>query len=905
MKANLPELERKLLSHWKGQNLYQKISDKTKGRPLFVLHDGPPYANGHLHMGHALNKILKDITMKYQRLWGKDCPFVPGWDCHGLPIEWKIEEAYKAKNLNKDQVEPLQFRKECREFAQKWVDIQKDEAQLLGAFGDWNNPYLTMHYRSEGQIVAELHKILMNGSLYKGLKPVQWSVVEKTALAEAEVEYHDKVSPSIYVRFPLPEPLQGIDNVSAVIWTTTPWTIPANRALSYGEDITYVIAQEDGNHPFLIAENRLNAFAAETGLKDVRILKNVSGKDLAGLKAWHPLHKVGYDFQVPFLAGSHVTTDQGTGLVHTAPSHGLDDFEVGRQYGLEVPNYVGNDGVYHAHTPLFAGIHIFKGNSVVIQALKEQDALAFETTLTHSYPHSWRSKAPLIYRATPQWFVSMDQTGLRQKALDEIEKVKWFPPQSKNRLKAMVKDRPDWCLSRQRSWGVPIAIFVSKATGEPLKDPKVNDRIVQLFQEHGTDIWYAWNNEKFLGPDYNPNDYEKTLDILDVWFESGASYAFVLEQRPELTFPADLYLEGSDQHRGWFQSSLLVSCATRNKAPYKAVMTHGFVVNDQGHKLSKSSGNALTVEEILEKHGADILRLLVAGTDTSEDLRLSTDSLKRQEEIYRKVRNTFRYLLGNLQDFQAKDCVSYDKLPDLEKWVLGRLFILQTQIVEGLNTYNYHILFGNLYNFCVNDLSAFYFDIRKDSLYCDSRSSPKYQAVLTVLHHVFQYLCLWLSPIISFTAEEAWQTRSPDESIFLQDMPSLPHEWHNAALAERWDVVRNVRRVVTGAIELERSQGHIKSSLEAQVLLFVEESSVFDVLKSFALEELMITSKLVLIHEKSEDGFTLTDGPAVRVKVSDAFGHKCERCWRILEEVGTIPETPTLCHRCADVVKNG
>ncbi len=903
MKANLPELEKRLLAYWQSIHLYQKISDKTKGRPQFILNDGPPYANGHLHMGHALNKILKDVVLKYQRLMGKDCPFIPVWDCHGLPIEWKIEEAYKAKNLNKDQLPILQFRQECRDFAQKWVDIQRAESQLLGVFGDWDHPCLTMDHEAEAQIVEELHKILINVCLYKGLKPVQWSVVEKTALAEAEVEYHDKVSPSIYVRFPLSTHLQGLKNVSAVIWTTTPWTLPGNRAIAYGEDIQYVIAQMDDRDPFFVAKDRVEDFAKEIGAKNVTVLKTLSGKDLSGLQAWHPLRENGYDFTVPLVPGSHVTTVQGTGLVHIAPSHGLEDFEVGKQRNLEIPNYVGEDGTYNAHTPSFAGTHIFKANPLIIEALKNQGALVWETTLTHSYPHSWRSKAPLIFRATPQWFISMEATHLRHKALTAIENVQWVPAQSKNRLTAMIKDRPDWCLSRQRAWGVPLAIFVSKETGEPLKDPAVNARICKLFAEHSSDIWYSADSSVFLGPDYDAQDYEKTMDILDVWFESGASYAFVLEKKPDLKFPADLYLEGSDQHRGWFQSSLLVSCATRDEAPYKAVMTHGFIVNEHGHKMSKSLGNAINVEDVLARHGADILRIVVLSSNYTEDLKISMDGIKRQEEVYRKIRNTLRYLLGNLQDFQEKDCLEYDQLPPLEQWVLGRLADLYREVQECTKTYNYHHLFVQLYNFCVIDLSAFYFDVRKDCLYCESRSSQKYQAVLTVLHYLFNYLCLWFSPILSFTMEEAWQTRHPNTTVFLEDMKAIPSQWHNEALAAQWDVLRNVRRVVTGAIELERNKGTIRSSLEAQATLFVTDSTVYDILSSLPLAELMIVSNIVLIPQEVQEGFMLADVPFLRVQVSLATGEKCERCWRILEEVGTLVPTPTLCCRCADAVK--
>lgn len=902
MKANLPELEKQLLAYWKRIDLYGKISTKTKGRPSFILHDGPPYANGHLHMGHALNKILKDIVLKYQRLIGNDCPFVPGWDCHGLPIEWKIEEAYKNEGKNKEQVSPLKFRQECREFAQKWVNIQKEEAQLLGALGDWKNPYLTMDFVAESIIVNEFHKMLMGGSVYKGLKPVQWSVIEKTALAEAEVEYRDKVSPSIYVAFPLEKSLKNIEDVGAVIWTTTPWTLPANRAIAYGEDVAYVIAQAKGHNPLLVASDRLESLIQEIGLKEVAVMARLSGKELEGMKALHPLHGLGYDFTVPLLPAAHVTIDQGTGLVHTAPAHGVEDFLLGQEYNLEVANFVGEDGTYNTHTPLLAGFHIFKANPLVIEHLRAQGNLLFETTIKHSYPHSWRSKAPLIYRATPQWFVSMEATSLREKALKALESVQWVPAHSKNRLKSMIQDRPDWCLSRQRSWGVPIAAFICKKTGAPLKDEQVNERIRAAFKEHGSDIWYEWGSEKFLGPNYEAKDYEKTLDILDVWFESGVSYAYVLENRPGLHFPADLYLEGSDQHRGWFQSSLLTACDTRHHPPYKTLMTHGFVVNEQGHKLSKSAGNALDIQTILQKHGADILRLLVMGSDYSEDVKVGPDIIKRQEEQYRKIRNTLRYLLGNLQDFGPENFQPYEKLPELEQWVLAKLFETHGKIKTYTQSFNLHAIFVHLYNFCVTDLSAFYFDIRKDSLYCDDRRTQKAQSVLTVLYHLFHHLCVWFAPILSFTAEEAWQTRNPNSSVHLEDMPMPLSIWSNTTLLGKWDVVREVRRVVTGALEKERTQGNIGSGLEAHANILVTDENLFQTLQGLPLEELMITSKATLQQKVTTDGFSLIDVPNIYVHIVPALGKKCERCWRVLEEVGHIHVAPTLCQRCVDAV---
>jgi isoleucyl-tRNA synthetase len=892
MRANLNELEKTLLKFWKEIDLYEKLKKNSQQKSPFILHDGPPYANGHLHIGHALNKTLKDMTMKYQRMSGKYVPFIPGWDCHGLPIEWKVEEHYRAKKMDKDQVPILEFRQECRDFAQKWVDIQAQEFQQLGVIGDWVHPYLTMDFESEACTVEELHKVLMNESLYRGLKPVQWSVVEKTALAEAEVEYHEKISNSIYVLFPLDSSDPKFKNVHAIIWTTTPWSLPSNRAIAYNLDLEYVIFETKGWPPLLCAKALLKKVVEAASLEDVKVLFTCPGTELQNLVARHPWEGAGYDFPVPFLAGDHVTTDQGTGLVHTAPSHGVEDFELGKQHALEVPELVGEDGIYREDMPLFGGLHVFKADVPIIQALKDRGFLLIHTTIKHSYPHSWRSKAPLIYRATSQWFISMETNDLRKKALANIEESKWYPAQGKNRLRAMVENRPDWCLSRQRAWGVPIAVFVSKKTGEPLRDGEVNDRITGIIRAQGTDVWYSKNPQEFLGTKYKAHDYEQVRDTLDVWFESGTVHALMKD------FPlSDLYLEGSDQHRGWFQSSLLESCATQDRAPYKAIMTHGFVVDEQGHKMSKSIGNTVNLQEILKNHGADILRLWIAGSDYFDDLRIGKETLKRYEEVYRKIRNTFRYLLGNLGEFHDSQGVPYDKLPDLEKWILHRLTELEKMVREKIEIYDFHHIFTALYNFCINDLSAFYFDIRKDTLYCDVRYEEKCLAVLTVLDKVFDSLCKWMAPILTFTMEEAWRTRFPEGSIHLEQLPQFPQNWHNAGIGAKWTILRDIRRVITGALELERSQGKIGSSLQAHVKLFLQDEGFFDLLKTINLPELMITSSGEMAWEKiPEDSFQLVDVPKVGVQVSGALGQKCVRCWRIL------PEVQELCERCHHAV---
>lgn len=920
MKANLSQKEPEILDFWDKINLNQKVFENPTGKETFILHDGPPYANGDTHMGHAFNRCLKDMVMKYQRLVGKYVPFIPGWDCHGLPIEWKVEERYRKENKDKDIVPILQFRQECREYASHWVKVQINSLKRLGVLGNWDHPYLTMTPDAEAIIVSELHKFLMSGDLYRGSKPVQWSVVEKTALAEAEVEYKDKISPAIYVKFPLedlgPSELRG---ASVVIWTTTPWTIPANRAVAYHPDVTYVLLEiekdlHDDSHAFnagerlLIAEPLVQNFAHQTGIANYRILKTVKGLELTGLFCKHPLYGRGYNFTVPLLPGDHVTTDQGTGFVHTAPSHGVDDFWLGQMHGLEVPDMISEDGHYYDHVPVFAGLHVFKANEVIMDHLRQAGRLVFQGTITHSYPHSWRSKAPLIFRTTSQWFIAMEKNDLRKKALEAIEQVKWVPVQSKNRIRAMVENRPDWCISRQRAWGVPIAVFVSKTTGLPLKDKQVNNCIADIFSKEGSDAWFSRSAEDFLGSAYSAEDFEMVKDVVDVWFESGVTFAFVLEnnpalKRPENESPADLYLEGSDQHRGWFQSSLLASVGTRGHAPYKAVLTHGFIVDGEGKKMSKSVGNALTLDEIIQEYGADLLKLWVVGSDYSDDLRLSRDHFKRYQDIYRRLRNTIRYLLGNLGD-NVVSPLPYEELPQLEQWVLHRLAVLDDQIRERIETYDLHSLFKEVYHFCNVDLSSFYFDIRKDVLYCDARNSLKFRAAQTVLSYVFHYLTLWLSPILSFTCEEAWQYRF-EGSVHLQELPSLNPQWLNASLEKKWDLIRAVRSVVTGALEQKREQGIIGSSLQGHPTIFTTDEKIYEALKNQPLSEIFITSQFSLsFGTSSEDAFSLEEVPQVFVTIQVQEGEKCERCWQILPEVGCDSSHKALCERCVAAVED-
>ncbi|HVG81292.1 MAG TPA: isoleucine--tRNA ligase [Methylomirabilota bacterium] len=914
MRANLPEREPEILRAWEEMGLYQRLRESAKGREKFVLHDGPPYANGAIHIGHAMNKILKDVVNRFQQMLGKDAPYVPGWDCHGLPIEWKIEEEYRAKGRDKDAVPIVEFRRECRQFADRWIEVQRREFKRLGVEGDWANPYTTMAYEAEAQIVREIGKFLMNGSLYKGVKPVLWSPVEKTALAEAETEYHDHTSTTILVRFPVirtdrPE----LKDASVLIWTTTPWTIPGNRAIAYGPEIGYavieVVAAGEKSRArvgerLVVAAALAEQVAREARISDFRTVATLEGDALRGTVCRHPLRGKGYEFDVPLLPGAHVTTEQGTGLVHTAPGHGAEDFEIGREFGLEVPQTVGDDGTFYEHVPLFAGIHVYKADDPVAKALEAAGALLHRGKLVHSSPHSWRSKAPLIFRTTPQWFISMETNGLRAKALQAIEQTRFVPPQGKTRLASMIEQRPDWCISRQRAWGVPIAVFVNKRTGEPLRDQAVVDRIAAAVEEEGADAWFASPPERFLGNDHPADAYEMVTDIVDVWFDSGSTHSYVLERRPELKWPASLYLEGSDQHRGWFHSSLLESCGTRGRAPYDAVLTHGFVLDEQGRKMSKSLGNVVSPQEVMKQHGADILRLWVVASDYSADPAIGPEVLKHHADAYRRLRNTLRYLLGNLAGFAGAERVAPEQMPELERWVLHRLWELDGLVRRSAEEYDFHSIFTALHTFCAVDLSAFYFDIRKDSLYCDRPDSPRRRACRTVLDQVFSCLTAWLAPILCFTAEEAWRHRGtgPEESVHLRLFPAIPGAWREERLAERWAAIRDVRRVITGSLELERAAKRVGSSLQAAPRVFMTHAHR-QALEGLDLAEIAITSGIEIVEDAPPAGaFVLAEVPGVGVVPALAEGEKCDRCWRVLPEVGTAPDHGSLCLRCADAV---
>lgn len=917
MKGDLPTREPELLKQWEQMDLYGLMMKKAEGRDLFVLHDGPPFANGNIHLGQALNKILKDVVNKSQYKMGKSTPFVPGWDCHGLPIEAKIEEKYREKGIKKEDIPIVQFRQECREFASHWIEIQREQFKRLGVTGDWDHPYTTMSYDAEAEIVHLLGTFLMNGTLYRGVKPVMWSVVEKTALAEMEIEYADHESISLYVRFPITKThVPILEGASAVIWTTTGWTLPGNRAIAYSPDLDYLAVQVEETSEgslaqigevLLLADGLKEVFETEVGITKSTVLKKFKGKDLKGTHSHHPFHGEGYDFDVPLLPGEHVTLEAGTGLVHTAPGHGVEDFAVGKAFNLEVPETVAEDGLYYDHVPLFAGKHVYKVGPEIVTKLEEKKALLKQGKIVHSYPHSWRSKKPLIFRTTPQWFISLEKKNLRTTALEAIETVQWIPEITKNRIQAMIENRPpDWGLSRQRPWGIPLPLFVHKTTGDLLRDHEVVERIVKAFKEEGSDIWYTADPARFLGKAYDPKDYEQIHDILDVWFESGSTQSFVLRLRPDLHWPADLYLEGSDQHRGWFQSSLLVACGTVHKAPYKQVLTHGFIVDEEGRKMSKSRGDAVSPHTITSTMGADLLRLWVVGSDYYEDLRVGPEILKRQQDIYRRYRNTLRYLLGALDGFSDEEKIDYDQMPELERWVLHRLYELDQKVRKASNTYEFQALYSEIHNFCSLDLSALYFDIRKDSLYCDDVKDPKRRATRTVMDITFDCLTKWLAPVLCFTAEEAWLSRysmnTGKESVHLETFPELPFAWDAPTLAKKYEGLRNIRKVMTGALEVARASKEIGSSLQANIKVFMDPSfKAF--IKDVDLAELSITSEVEVMEGPiPEKAFKIEDVPGIGVQVILASGDKCNRCWKILPEVGTLEAHPDLCKRCGTVV---
>jgi len=938
MRAGLPQREPDWLARWERIGVYNRLRGKA-GRADFTLHDGPPYANGHLHIGHALNKVLKDMVVRSQQMMGKDARYVPGWDCHGLPIEWKIEEQYRAKGLNKDDVNIVDFRQECRRFAEGWIDVQRAEFKRLGITGNWDDPYLTMNYHAEAVIADEFMKFLMNGSLYQGSKPVMWSPVEKTALAEAEVEYHDLTSHTIWVRF---APQNGaLDGASVVIWTTTPWTIPQNRAVSFGPTLAYGIYRVDAlgeNSTAKVGELlALGDALAEGVMKSARVegftrLRDVTTDEMTGLLLAHPYRGIEggqgeWDFDVPLLPGDHVTDDAGTGFVHTAPSHGDDDYQMGVKFGLPMTYNIEADGSYRANLPLFGGQAILTpegkegpANVSNIKALAASGTLFAKGKLKHSYPHSWRSKAPLIYRNTPQWFVAIDKPlddgmgangdTIRQRALNSINHlVTWTPPSGRNRLHAMIEARPDWVLSRQRAWGVPLTCFTkvgAKPTDDDflLRNAEVNARVRAAFEADGADVWYKDGfKDQILHGIVDPAAYTQIFDVLDVWFDSGSTHAFVLRDREDGSSDgiADLYLEGTDQHRGWFHSSLLQACGTKGRAPYRGVLTHGFTLDEKGMKMSKSLGNTVAPQAVIDEYGADILRLWVAQADYTLDLRIGKEILKGVADSYRRLRNTMRFLLGNLKDFSEAERVDAADMPELEQWVLHRLAELDTEVREGFGKYDFQGVFQKLFTFATTDLSAVYFDIRKDALYCDAPSSLTRRSARTVLDILFHRLTTWLAPILVFTMEEVWLCRYPgdDSSLHLQDFPETPKAWLNPALGEKWVRIMRARKSVTAAIEVRRTAKEIGSSLEAAPRFGCADDETFHDLQSIDFGEVCITApvKLELMPTAAR---TLSPGQPY-VGVDLALGHKCERCWKVLPDVGTHKQ-PGTCKRCNDAL---
>ena len=897
MKANLPNKEPGILEKWEKIKIFDRIRKNSKGREKFILHDGPPYANGHIHMGTALNKILKDMIIRFHQMNGKDSVYVPGWDCHGLPIEWKIEERYKKKKKNKDEVPIKDFRKECREFAKEWIQIHIKEFKRLGVMGDFENYYSTMSYDAEAQIVRELGKFLLDKSLYQGFKPVLWSTVEKTALADAEVEYMDHTSNTIFVAFKIKYSKKDfLKDANVIIWTTTPWTIPANKALAFNSNIEYSLIEINELENFkdkkiVVATNLLESTIKLCNVDNFKILKKFKGSEFTDTICSHPFLKMGYEYDVPMFDAHFVTLEQGTGIVHCAPSHGPDDFNLCLKNNIPSKYTVDNAGLYTDEVPKFKGIHVFKADPIIIENLQIEKKILNNDKLRHSYPHSWRSKAPLIYRATPQWFISMEKQSLRKKAVKAINDTIFYPKKGKERLMSMVEARPDWCVSRQRVWGVPLPIFINKKTKEPLRDKKVIDRIAEIYEKEGSDCWFTDDPKKFLGNDYNVNDYEKLNDIVEVWFDSGSTHSFVLEKRKDLKWPADMYLEGSDQHRGWFHSSLLESCGTRGRAPFKSILSHGFVVDGKGLKMSKSTGNVISPEEILKNSGADILRAWVASSDYAEDLRIDKTILSQHAESYRKIRNTFRFILGNIQDnFDKQDLstLKIDDFEELERYILHKLHSIDQSIKENLNNYNFHKLYKELFNFCSLDLSSFYFDIRKDVLYCDNLKSKKRKECVIVLNLILECLLKWFAPIFVFTTEEIYSLVSKNEqSIHELTFSEIPQNWENKELDKKWKSLFKIKQEANIAIEEKRSSKEIGSSLEAQLEISINKKE-FNLLEGLDLAEYFITSSVKKFVNK-------TDQDKTKMLVKKALGEKCPRCWKVLE---------TTCERCEKILNN-
>ena len=904
MKANLAQREPDRLKAWSKMNLYAQIREVGQGRPKFILHDGPPYANGDLHVGHAINKILKDIIIKSKTLSGFDAPYVPGWDCHGLPIELNVE---KKVGKPGHKVTAGEFRQHCRDYAGKQVEAQRADFVRMGVFGDWDNPYLTMDFRFEANIVRTLAKIIDRGHLHRGFKPVHWCLDCGSALAEAEVEYRDKQSSAIDVAFPFVDRAAvskqlGCDEsepVELAIWTTTPWTLPANRGVALSGELDYVLLAFNGRR-VVVAEALADTCAQRFGADTAEIVGRAKGSALEGLLLLPPFDET----PVPIVLGDHVTTEAGTGCVHTAPAHGLEDFDMGQRYDLEVYNPVGGNGVYHPDTPVFAGQHIFKANDDIVAALSERGILLCHEPFQHSYPHCWRHKTPIIFRATPQWFISMTGNGLLSAAQKAVEGVQWIPDWGRARIDSMLADRPDWCISRQRTWGVPIALFVHKVTGDLHPDTQgLMEQVALRMESHGIDAWFDLEPGELLGED--AEHYEKVTDTLDVWFDSGVTHECVLHQREGLNWPADLYLEGSDQHRGWFQSSLLTAIGTQDTAPYREVLTHGFTVDGEGRKMSKSLGNIIPADKAMKDLGADVLRLYVSAADYRNEISASDEIFKRTADAYRRIRNTARFLLANLAGFDPQtDALPIEQLLPLDRWILGQAHALQSDLRTAYDEYQFHHVYHRLHNFCSGELGGFYLDIIKDRQYTTASDSLPRRSAQTSLFHLAEALCRWIAPILSFTAEELWENMPGErvDSVFLtQWYATLPApETEGPMNADFWSEMMSVRQQVNKALELAREQGNLRGSLDAAVTLYAE-GPLSERLRSLGdeLRFVLITSEATVAETSSvPDGVVDAEGMALRIQVEPAASEKCERCWHRRPDVGEHSAHPTLCGRC-------
>ncbi|WP_455222014.1 isoleucine--tRNA ligase [Kaarinaea lacus] len=920
MRGNLAQREPQMLQRWEDMDLYQKMRTAAQGKPSFILHDGPPYANGDIHIGHAVNKVLKDIIVKAKSLSGFNAPYVPGWDCHGLPIELQVE---KKKGKAGVKISAEEFRQACRDYAQKQVDGQRKDFIRLGVFGDWNKPYLTMDYKTEADIIRALGKIIQAGHLHKGSKPVHWCADCGSALAEAEVEYEDKTSPAIDVRFKVLDEAafmsrchyadgmehSGKGPISVVIWTTTPWTLPANQAVALNPELDYVVIEVEGQQGverLVLADALLKDAMGRYECQEHHVVAYCKGADLEGLKLQHPF----YNREVLIILGDHVTTESGTGAVHTAPGHGQEDYAVGMRYKLPVDNPVGANGCFLEGTELFAGEHVFKANDHVIEVLKVKGTLVHDESLRHSYPHCWRHKTPIIFRATPQWFISMDQNGLRENAMRAIKDTRWMPDWGQARIEGMVQNRPDWCISRQRTWGVPIALFVNKQSGELHPETeRLMEEVAQRVEKSGIDAWFNLAAEELL--DADADNYEKVTDTLDVWFDSGVTHFSVLDNHEQLHAPADLYLEGSDQHRGWFQSSLLTSVAIRNAAPYKAVLTHGFTVDAKGQKMSKSKGNVVAPQKVVNQLGADILRLWVAATDYRAEMSVSDEILKRTADAYRRMRNTARFLLANLNGFDPKrDMVGLDDMISLDRWAVDRASQLQQGLIDAYNKYEFHLIYQRIHNFCNVDMGSFYLDVIKDRQYTTKADSLPRRSAQSAMYHIIEALARWLAPILSFTADEIWQAIPGErsESVFMEQWYDFPKTTTANELDNTfWQLVLEVREAVSKRLEELRVAGEIGSSLDAEVDLYCGSELYQQLAKLEDELRFVLITSYARIHrdtERSDQGihYKLSTGDEMWISVQACAFNKCVRCWHHREDVGSNSEHPELCGRCIDNV---